>query len=86
MVGHVRRECVDFVEALGNNILCLWDGRVHACETWKPLELNIGWGGMKWLMEEAATRHDEAVHYSASVGIQVGSSGDQKPKDSGFWP
>ena len=39
---------------------------------------------MKQLMEEAAARHAETIHYSASVGIQVGSDEVRKTKDSGF--
>ena len=31
-------------------------------------------GGMKRLMEEAAARHSETVHYSASAGIRVEGS------------
>ena len=49
--------------------------------------MNIGCGGMKRIMEEAATRHIEAIHYSALVGIRVGkekSSGSGN--DAGFWP
>jgi hypothetical protein len=38
----------------------LSNGRVHDCETRKMLELNIGQGGMKRLMEEAAARHTKA--------------------------
>ena len=41
---------------------------------------------MKRLMEEAATRHAEAVNYSASAGIRVGGDEARKAKDSGFWP
>ena len=48
--------------------------------------MNIGRGGMKQLMEEAATRHAEAVHYLASAGIRVGSNDGRKMKESGFWP
>ena len=64
----------------------LWNGRVHVGKTRKALGLNTGRGGMKWLMEEAATGHAEAVHYSASTGIWVGGDDSLKLKDSGFWP
>jgi hypothetical protein len=51
------------------------------------LEINIGRGGMKRLMEEAVARHEETTHYSASVGIWVGGEEIRKAKDSaGFWP
>jgi hypothetical protein len=50
------------------------------------LELNVGKGGMKRLMEEAAACHAETVHYSASAGIWVGGEESQKAKDSRFWP
>jgi hypothetical protein len=50
------------------------------------LELNVRRGGMKRLMEEAATRHVETVHYSASAGIRVGGEEIRKVTDSGFWP
>jgi hypothetical protein len=49
------------------------------------LELNVGRGGMKRLMEEAAARHAETVHYSASAGIRVGAEETRKVTDSGFW-
>jgi hypothetical protein len=52
----------------------------------KMLELNVGKGGMKRLMEEAAARHVETVHYSASAGIRVGGEETRKSNDSGFWP
>ena len=53
-VGHIRKECVDFTEALKTNVVYLWNGRVHASKTRKALELNTGRGGMKRLMEEDA--------------------------------
>ena len=83
-VGHIRKECVDFAKALGTNVVYLWNGRVHASESWKALELNTWCGGMKRLMEEATARHVEAIHYSASARIQVGSDEGRKMKDSGF--
>ena len=36
-------------------------------------------------MEEMVAPHAETVHYSASVGIRVGSDEGRKTKDSGFW-
>ena len=83
-VVHIRKDCVDFADMIRVNVVYLWNGRVHASETRKALELNIGRGGMKRLMEEAPARHAEAIHYSASAGIQVGGSEDQKPKNSRF--
>ena len=41
---------------------------------------------MKRLMEEAAARHAETVHYSASAGIRVGGSEARKESKAGFWP
>ena len=65
----------------------LWNGRVHASETQKALELNTGRGRIKRLMEEAVAQHVEAIHYSATAGIQVRSNdGSKGAKDSGFWP
>ena len=32
-VGHIRKDCVDFTEALRANVVYLWNGRVHASET-----------------------------------------------------
>jgi hypothetical protein len=49
------------------------------------LELNIGRGGMKRLMEEVVVRHAETIHYSASAGIRVESDEIRRMKDSGFW-
>ena len=42
--------------------------------------------GMKKLMEEAAARHVEAVHYSASAGIHVGEKAAKPETKLGFWP
>ena len=69
-----------------SNVVYLWNVWVHANETRRALELNVGRGGMKWLMEEAAPRYRETIHYSASTRIQVGSDEVRKTKDSGFWP
>ena len=52
-VGHIRRECADFTETLRNKVVYLSNGRVHACETWKPVDYNTERGGMKRLIEEA---------------------------------
>ena len=41
----------------------------------------LGHRGMKRLVEEAAARHADAIHYSASVGIRVGGSEGEKMKD-----
>ena len=73
-VGHIRKECADFAEALRTNAVYLWNGRVHASETRKALGLNTGRDGMKWLMEEASARHTEAIHYSALAGIRIGGN------------
>ena len=72
------------MDALRTNVVYLWNGRVHASETRKALELNTGHGRMKRLMEEAAVRHAEAVHYSALGGIRVEGDESRKAKDSGF--
>ena len=37
-------------------------------------------------MKEAATRHAETIHYSASAGIRVGSNEARKMNEAGFWP
>ena len=84
-VGHAWTGCGDFAEAIRSNVVYLWNGRVHVSETRRALELNVGRGGMKRLMEEAAARHAETIHYSASVGIRVGSDKARKTKDSKFW-
>ena len=41
---------------------------------------------MKRLMEEAAARHVETIHYSASTGILVGEKATKPDSNSGFWP
>ena len=41
---------------------------------------------MKRLMEEATTRHVEAVHYSALAGIRVGEKEVKPDSTPGFWP
>jgi hypothetical protein len=60
-IGHARKDCRDFTKALRAKVVCLSNGRVHNCKTRKMLELNVGRGGMKRLMEEAAARHAETV-------------------------
>ena len=62
------------------------NGRVHASDTQRLLDTNFGRGGMKRLMEEAAARHVEAVHYSASAGIRVGEKATEPDSKFGFWP
>ena len=81
-----RDDCGDFTEALRANVVYLWNGRVHASETRRALDLSVGRGGMKRLMEEAAARHQETVHYSASAGIRVRSNETRKTNEAGFWP
>jgi hypothetical protein len=83
-VGHARKDCRDFTEALRTKVVYLTNGRVHDYKTRKMLEFNVGRGGMKRLMEEAAAHHAETVHYSASAGIRVGGEESRKAKDSGF--
>ena len=77
---HARRECADFGEALRSNVVDLSNDRVHASDT------NFGRGGMKRLMEEAAARHVEAIHYSYSASIHVGEKASKPDSKSGFWP
>ena len=77
-VGHIRKDCGDFAEALRSRVVYLWEGRVHASDTRRALNRNDGRGGMKRLMEEAAARHAETFHYSASASIPVGGSEARK--------
>ena len=72
-VGHAWKDCKDFAEAISANVVYLWNDWVHANETLRAMEKNIGRGGMKRLMEEAAARHAETIHYSTSTGIWVES-------------
>ena len=67
------------------NVVYLWNGRVHASETRRTLDLKVGRGGMKRLMKEAVAHHAETVHYSASVGIRVGGGEARKMNEAGFW-
>ena len=85
-IGHARRDCADFGEALRSNVVYLSNGRVHASDTRRSLDTNFGRGGMKRLMEEAAARHVEAVHYSASAGIRAGEKPAKSDSKPGFWP
>ena len=44
-IGHDWKDCGDFAEAIRANVVYLWNGRVHARETRRALELNIERGG-----------------------------------------
>ena len=77
---------MEFTEALKSNVIYVWNGRVHVGDTLRAVETNFGRGGMKRIIEEAAAHHAEAIHYSASAGMRVGGSEDQRTKDFGFWP
>ena len=83
-VGHVRKDCRDFAEAMRDNVVYLWNSRVHASETRRALDLNVRRGGMKRLMEEVAAHHVETVHYSASAGIRVRGGEARKTNEAGF--
>ena len=85
-VGHAQKDCGDFTEAIRANVVYLWNGRVHASETRRALDLNVQRGGMKQLTKEAVARHEETVHYLASAGIRVGSEEVRKTKEARFWP
>ena len=63
----------------------LSNGKIHASDTRRLLYVNFGWGGMKRLMEEAAKRQVEAVHYSASASIRVCEKGAKPDTKPGFW-
>ena len=41
VVGHARKDYVDFAEAIRANVVYLWNGRVQASETRRALEFNI---------------------------------------------
>ena len=84
MVGHAQKDCGDFAEAIRSNVVYLWNGRVHASGKRRALELNVGRGGMKRIMEKATTHHAKTIHYSALVGIRVGSDEVWNAKNSGF--
>ena len=51
-VDHIQKDYADFAEALKNSVIYLWNGGVHASEMRRPLEMNIGRGGMKRLMDD----------------------------------
>ena len=38
------------------------------------------------MMEEAATRHVKAIHYSASEEIRIGGKVANPDANPGFWP
>ena len=80
-IGHTRRDWADFTDALRSNVVYLQNGQVHESETREALRWNTSRGGMKQLMEEAAARHAEAIHYSASAGIRVGIDEGPRPKN-----
>ena len=86
VVGHARRDYVDFSEALRNDVVYLWNGRVDVSDTRRMLEVNTGRGDMKRLTEEAAARHIEAIHYSASADIRVGRQVTSPEENPEFWP
>ena len=85
VVGQIQKDCGDFTEAMRSNVMYLWNGRVHASETRRALDLNVRRGGMKRLMEEAAARHAETVHYSALARIRVGGGEARKTNEPVFW-
>ena len=41
-VGDARKDCGDFAEAIRSNVVYLWNRQVHARETRRSLELNVG--------------------------------------------
>ena len=86
VIGHAWRDCANSSEVLRSNVVYLWNGTVHASDMRRMLEVNPGRGGMKRLMEEAAVRHVEAIHYSASADIRVGGKVDTPDTHPGFWP
>jgi hypothetical protein len=51
-VGHARKDCRDFAEAIRVNVVYLCNERVHNSETRRVLELNIGRGGIVSPSEE----------------------------------
>ena len=44
-VGHIRKHCADFAEALRSNAVYLCNGWVHVSETQRALGLNTGHDG-----------------------------------------
>ena len=67
LIGHARRDCADFGEALRSNVIYLSNGRIHASDMRRMLDVNFGWGGMKRLMEGMETKRLE-VSCSFTVG------------------
>ena len=41
-VGHTRKDCGDFAEALRSQVVYLWEGRVHTSDTRRALNRNDG--------------------------------------------
>ena len=41
-VGHIRKDCGDFAEALRIRVVYLWEGQVHASDTRRALNCNDG--------------------------------------------
>ena len=70
--GHSRRECVDLQDAIQKNVVYLDGNMIHSNETWKPLRVYFGRGGLKKIVEEEDARHVEAMDYAASAEIRVG--------------
>ena len=64
----------------------LWNGRVHANDTWRMLEVNTERSGMKRLMEEATARHVQVIYYSASASIRVAGKVAKPDTNLRFWP
>ena len=62
-VDHIQKDCVDFTKALWDNVVYLFNGRVHASKTGRALAMNTVQGSMKRIMEEAVARHVKAVYY-----------------------
>ena len=69
-----------------SNVVYHSNGRVDVSDMHRSLDTNFGRGGMQRLMEEAAARHVEVIHYSASAGIRVGEKATKPDSKSGFWP
>ena len=82
-VGHIRKDYVDFAEALRTNVVYLWNGCVHTSETRRALELNTGHGGMKWLMEEAATAN--VTRRRQESGLEAMRAERRRTQGSGCW-
>ena len=79
VIGHTRRNCADFDEALRKNMVYLWNGRVHASDMRTMLEVNTRRGGMKRVMEEVAAPHVEAIHFHR-CGRRKGHQRRHKPR------